>query len=917
LRKVQLRRPETQEERSRIGSAFRTIDDYRSVFDALGEGVSVIEAETGRITGANRQMADMYGFPLEELVGMTWGDLSAGFSPYTPDEANRCMARAARGTPRALEWMARTRTGRLFWVEARLKRMAEGPTGRIVATVHDITDRKQVELELVATKDYLDTVFNSIHDAVFIHDVNGRVVDVNNAMLEMYQTTREDAIGLHIIPDYTTAEGRPDLGSIWKKVLTGKHELLECRGRRPRDGFEFDVEVFLTRLPLQQGDRILATVRNISERKKVERELTATKHYLTTVFNSIHDAVFVHDVYGRVVDVNDKLLQMYHLTREEAVGLSIYPDYTTPEGLPDLEAIWSDVMEGRDALTECRGRRPKDGFEFDAETYLTRLSLPGGDYILANTRDISARKRIERQLRTEEQRSRALSESSPVGMVVIDVAHDFKFEFLNPKFSELFGCTQAEAPGLHAWLARVYPEPGARREATVKWVGRLGAVGLTPDKSFVRKLECGGDGQKFVKFVLVRLQTGEILMTCWDVTGNRLAEQKIRERNLVLEVVNDVMSSVTGSLRLSEILGSLERVFIGKLKIKAGGVFFESEVADGTCGEAWWGVSALRRDEIKAAALACLGEGETVHKGDVTLVRHRATGCCPELEATLKRYGWRSYLCVSLLSRSDTPAVIFLADSRRDAFGDDRLAFYRALGQQIGVAVENARLFERVRQSHAEMKALSLRLVRVQEEELRYVGRELHDEIGQLLAGLGFAIEMALQSTDGRPSHLLKVKSLADTITGLVRELSRKLRPSMLDDLGLLATLPWLFKRFSSHTNVRVVFQHMLVEGERHDHEIETAVYRIVQEALTNVARHAGVDQANVRLWSRDGILGLQVEDKGTGFDVQAAKAGNTNGLNGMRERVVLLGGKFTIETEPGKGTRLMAELPKKIAEGA
>ena len=99
-----------------------------------------------------------------------------------------------------------------------------------------------------------------------------------------------------------------------------------------------------------------------------------------------------------------------------------------------------------------------------------------------------------------------------------------------------------------------------------------------------------------------------------------------------------------------------------------------------------------------------------------------------------------------------------------------------------------------------------------------------------------------MQSTGGSIASLLEVKSLANTITGLVRELSRKLRPSMLDDLGLLPTLPWLFERFSSHTNVQVVFEHMLADNKRFGHEVETAIYRIVQEALTNVARHAKVE---------------------------------------------------------------------------
>src|SRR5208337_223487 len=111
---------------------------------------------------------------------------------------------------------------------------------------------------------------------------------------------------------------------------------------------------------------------------------------------------------------------------------------------------------------------------------------------------------------------------------------------------------------------------------------------------------------------------------------------------------------------------------------------------------------------------------------------------------------------------------------------------------------------------------------------------------------------------------------------------------SMLDDLGLLPTLPWLFERFSTHTNIRVVFEHTNVDDKRFLHELETAVYRITQEALTNVARHAKVNLVTVRLWSNDKTLGLQIEDHGVGFDPHpTSKAAVSNGLNGMRERVM------------------------------
>jgi len=890
----------------------RRVPSYRAVLDAVADSIFLLDAITVSIIDANRRAEELYGYNLCEMTQMKWGDLSAGLSPYSKEEANHRIITAAKGGPRVFQWFEKTKSGQFFWIEACVTSPPGAEESHLVVTIRDISDRKRVDDELTATKDYLDTVFNSIHDAVFVHDVEGRVTDVNDAMLEMYRCTRRETIGLSIDPDYTTPEGRPDLPAIWKRVMKGENAFLECRGRRPKDGFEFDVEVFLTRLRLPGGDSILATVRDISERKKVERELLATKNYLNTVFNSIHDAVFVHDLDGRVVDVNDKLLDMYRLTREEAVGLHIHPDYTTPEGLPDLPAIWRDVMAGQDTIVECRGRRPNDGYEFDAETYLTRLSLPGGDYILANTHDVSARKSMEKQLQTERERFKAVSESSPVGMVVIDGNREFKFNYLNPKFKELFGCDRKDTPDIYAWLSRAYPDAVAHREAIPKWINALQLTIPGSDASFVRKLSGKGGLQKYVHFVAVRLHTGEILMTCWDITKTREAERRIRERNLVLEVLNEVMSSVTGSLDLSEIMQALERVLVKKLQTNAGGIFLERESGEGTNGRAYWGVPLSRRAKFAAFAKECYSRGQVIYDNEIRLVRRYVNGEGATTARGFKNSRWTSFLCISLPTKAETPGMIFLAERKPDAFGDDQVQFYATLGQQIGIAIQNARLFEAVRQSHAEMRDLSLRLVKVQEEELRHVGRELHDEIGQLLTGLGLALEMALQSKDmSMTSELLKAKSLADTITGLVRELSRKLRPSMLDDLGLLPTLPWLFERFSSHTNVRVVFEHMITDSKRFSHEVETAVYRIVQEALTNVARHAKTTEATVRLWARESVLGVQIEDAGVGFDVQSLlSAGKVNGLYGIRERVMLLGGRFTVDARPGAGTRLTAEFP-------
>jgi signal transduction histidine kinase len=143
-----------------------------------------------------------------------------------------------------------------------------------------------------------------------------------------------------------------------------------------------------------------------------------------------------------------------------------------------------------------------------------------------------------------------------------------------------------------------------------------------------------------------------------------------------------------------------------------------------------------------------------------------------------------------------------------------------------------------------------------------------------------------------------------------MRSLSLELRPQVLDDLGLLVALEWHFKHYLQQTSIQVEFRHTPLPG-RLPALLESALFRIAQEALTNVARHARVREVAVRLWVDEERVGLQVADEGAGFDAEAALAARvSSGLSGMRERALLLGGEFTLESQPGKGTRLTVELP-------
>jgi signal transduction histidine kinase len=206
---------------------------------------------------------------------------------------------------------------------------------------------------------------------------------------------------------------------------------------------------------------------------------------------------------------------------------------------------------------------------------------------------------------------------------------------------------------------------------------------------------------------------------------------------------------------------------------------------------------------------------------------------------------------------------------------------------------------------------VSSRLMEVQETERRRLARELHDEVGQLVTGLLSLLRPNRDApADALNARFEQARATVNDLLGRVRGLSFDLRPADLDDLGLLAALLALFERYTAQTGVVVSFKHQGME-RRFAPELETGAYRIVQEALTNAARHACVTSVNVRVWADTEKLNLQIEDRGCGFDPDAVmKTPRSSGLIGMQERSRLLRGRLSIESAPGAGTTISAELP-------
>lgn len=211
--------------------------------------------------------------------------------------------------------------------------------------------------------------------------------------------------------------------------------------------------------------------------------------------------------------------------------------------------------------------------------------------------------------------------------------------------------------------------------------------------------------------------------------------------------------------------------------------------------------------------------------------------------------------------------------------------------------------------SHAQLRRLSGRLQQAQEEERRYLARELHDELGQILTGLKLELSALGRKLEKRktPLHLERALQLTDSSLATVRRVATRLRPGVLDDLGLKPALEWLLQGLRQSSSLQIELDYEL--DLELDSELRTTLYRLCQEAMTNVLRHAQARSVRVRLSRLSERVELIIEDDGKGFDPRNSNSGRL-GILGMRERVHLHGGHFDLENRPSGGTRITVHLP-------
>ena len=548
------------------------------------------------------------------------------------------------------------------------------------------------------------------------------------------------------------------------------------------------------------------------------------------------------------------------------------------------------------------------------QSYLLEQVLQGAIARRDSEELLRSKNRAEDDLHNTNHMLRALVQSAQLGIIAID--RQKKITLWNPAAEKIFGWKAEEVLGGPLPHLPEYLKAGVDLGLDEEFKGTL-----TEEFEAVRQKKDGS-------LIVIRASSAPLYNANHQIIGSmgifsdqtehKETEKVIRRQTEELSVLNSIALKASQSLNLK---GLLPMVCVNIARIPGYHrvvIWLIDEKSTEIKLEAYVGVAPDELAKTMSSDAVIGATGHVIRTGEPMSGDYSNDLRIPRKLAADWR-GWHDYAVLPIRVNEKILGTINIASHERGVITKDDLEVLDTFANQIGIAIQNARLFEQVSKLLEEvqtgqdrLQALSRRLVDVQELERRKIARELHDEIGQILTGLKLLLELSSQlPPELNKANLKEAQSLLSDLIIKVRNLSLELRPAMLDDLGLLPALLWHFDRFTSQTHVQVNFEHSGIKEQRFSSEIETAAYRIIQEALTNVTRYAGVNEVKVSITSNAASLKVEVIDQGSGFDYDnALKLNQGNGLSGMSERAVLLGGSFSLESNSGKGTHLTAYLP-------
>ena len=448
------------------------------------------------------------------------------------------------------------------------------------------------------------------------------------------------------------------------------------------------------------------------------------------------------------------------------------------------------------------------------------------------------------------------------------------------------------------------------------------AMIISPDHA----LNAGTVSNKYVRITLYPLKNNQgnintIAELRKDVTAERELENQILRRHHHLHALNRVSSATSGLWDLDAILNIALDTVLEIVNATTGGVLLLHEQTQTLSYRVYRGLSAKYVEQMQMS----LGEGVAGRVGQTgesivlenisrdPLVAH------PDLVST---EGLRGFVSVPLKAKDKVVGVMNIASHMPGQFSAEDMYLLNSIGYQLGTAIEQARLYQRLELGRERYQTLLHHALTAQEEERKRIARELHDETSQAITSLTLNLQAAMTKAETNGigesdfiDKLKKIQSLAVHTQNEISRLMKELRPTLLDELGLPAAISRYAKDSLEALGTKVSTEFEGVE-ERLPTEVEVTLFRIAQGTIGNVLEHAGAKNVSIRLKCNASECILDVEDDGRGFDVNKItgvdKRGRGAGLFTMKERARLVGGKCSVKSQPKKGTIVVVKIPLK-----
>jgi len=733
---------------------------------------------------------------------------------------------------------------------------------RMLGAMEDITEERESEKKLFLEKELSDSIINSLPGVFYLYNQKGQFYRWNKNFEDVTGYTSEEILKLHPIDLFPENERELLAGKIANVFVAGE-DSVEAHFML-KDGTLIPY-FFTGRLISYEGEICLMGVgMDVSERKRSQEKLIESELKFRTLIEQASDGIFISDNNGNYIDVNTSASIMTGYSESELLQMNLR-DIMVPEDLEERPAQLDRLKDGKVLLTERRLKH-KSGNYLDVE--ISSKMLPDGRY-QGIVRDITFRKKAEEKIRNTEEQRRLIMNAALDAIICIDT--NGMITFWNPQAEKIFGWSYNEV--LNKRLSEVII-PHKFRSMHDKGIETYMASGKGPALNVLLELTAiNRAGTEFpVELTVLPITQGGDTFFCAfirDITLRKKAEEE---------------------LRLSE----------HKYRL----LFTQNPMP-------MWMISIPERDflDVNPSAINFYGYSREEFL-NMNIRDIRPAEEVPKLSGLTER-----------------PPGIYNAGVWTHQKKDGSLVQVNIVTHDIFYEGQNCKLVlsidvtdkiaaeENLRKSHEEFRQLALHLENIRESERTHMAREVHDELGQQLTGLKMDISWLKRRINTDDTEIqLKINDtieLIDKTVISVRRIATELRPSILDDLGLIAAMEWQTGEFQKRSEISSSFETNIPNIELPS-DIATGLFRIYQECLTNVSRHSGASLVKAGLHKTEQGLELTISDNGKGFDASEIASKKTLGLLGMKERTGLMGGKYTITSQPGVGTSVRIIVPLK-----